>query len=120
MCNFHPAINPALIGITWVNQQTTNFILIDDDKQIAQAKPVLILLDVMMPGIDGFETCRQLKADPETANIPVIFMTALMDREQKETGRKLGAVDYVAKPFQEEEILARVKVHQHNSELLRS
>ncbi|MGD1863251.1 MAG: sensor histidine kinase [Phormidesmis sp.] len=132
-----------------MNQQTTNFILIVDDnptnlavlaqtlkggghqvrvaisgenalKQIAQSQPVLILLDVMMPGIDGFETCRQLKADPETANIPVIFMTALMDREQKVTGLKLGAVDYITKPFQEEEILARVSVHQQNSELLRS
>ena len=89
-------------------------------KQIDQNKPALILLDVMMQGIDGFETCRQLKAHSQTADIPVLFMTALTDQEQKVEGLKIGAVDYITKPFQEEEILARVRVHQQNSELLRS
>ncbi|MEO0886114.1 MAG: response regulator [Cyanobacteria bacterium J06648_10] len=89
-------------------------------KQIAQNKPALVLLDVMMQGIDGFETCRQLKANAKTADIPIIFMTALTDQEQKVEGLKIGAVDYITKPFQEEEILARVRVHQQNGELLRS
>ncbi|MBW4509312.1 MAG: response regulator [Scytonematopsis contorta HA4267-MV1] len=73
--------------------------------------PALILLDVQMPGIDGFETCRRLKADPATQNIPVIFMTALADRESKIQGFSVGAVDYIPKPFEQEEVIARVKVH---------
>lgn len=73
--------------------------------------PDLILLDVMMPGIDGFETCRHLKADENVKDIPVIFMTALSDVEDKIKGFKLGAVDYITKPIQVEEVLARVNVH---------
>ena len=73
--------------------------------------PDLILLDVMMPGIDGFETCRRLKADEATQDIPVIFMTALTDTTHKVQGFALGAVDYVTKPIQQEEVLARVSVH---------
>ncbi|MCU0567718.1 MAG: response regulator [Oculatellaceae cyanobacterium Prado106] len=73
--------------------------------------PDLILLDVMMPGIDGFETCRRLKADPMTQEIPVIFMTALSETENKVKGLNVGAVDYITKPFQHEEVMARVKVH---------
>ncbi len=71
----------------------------------------LILLDVIMPKIDGFETCRILKSDPATKDIPIIFMTALTDAIQKVKGLYLGAVDYITKPFQEEEILARIQVH---------
>lgn len=73
--------------------------------------PDLILLDAIMPGIDGFETCRQLKANPLTLDIPVIFMTALADPVDKVKGFNLGAVDYITKPFHEEEILARVRTH---------
>ncbi|MBO3459984.1 hybrid sensor histidine kinase/response regulator [Aetokthonos hydrillicola Thurmond2011] len=73
--------------------------------------PDLILLDVMMPGIDGFETCRRLKSTQSTQNIPVIFMTALSETEHKVKGFSLGAVDYITKPFQQEEVLARVNVH---------
>lgn len=80
-------------------------------EQVGYKAPHLILLDVMMPGIDGFETCRQLKANPETAQIPIIFMTALSDTVDKVKGLNLGAVDYITKPFQQEEVLARVKVH---------
>jgi signal transduction histidine kinase len=75
------------------------------------ALPDLILLDVMMPGIDGFETCRQLKADSALAHIPVIFMTALSSTEDKVNGFTVGAVDYVTKPIQQEEVLARVQTH---------
>ncbi len=76
-----------------------------------KAKPSLILLDIMMPGIDGFEVCRRLKADPETEAIPVIFFTALDDTKDKVKGFDLGAVDYVSKPFQAEEVIARVNTH---------
>jgi signal transduction histidine kinase len=73
--------------------------------------PDIILLDVMMPGIDGFETCQRLKADPATYDIPVIFMTALSDSIDKVKGLSLGAVDYITKPIQHEEALARIRVH---------
>jgi len=86
----------------------------DGERAIKQAErnlPDLILLDVMMPGIDGFETCRRVKASPITQDIPIIFMTALSDTTDKVTGFNLGAVDYITKPFQEAELLARVKTH---------
>ena len=80
-------------------------------ERVKYALPSLILLDVMMPEIDGFETCRQLKANPKTKDIPVIFMTALSDTANKVEGFQLGAVDYITKPFQQEEVLARIKLH---------
>ena len=79
--------------------------------QITYARPEIILLDVMMPGIDGFETCRRLKANPESAEIPVIFMTALSDTIDKIKGFNLGAVDYITKPFEHEEVLVRLHTH---------
>lgn len=80
-------------------------------EQIEYEPPSLILLDIMMPGIDGFETCRRLKANPSTQDIPIIFMTALADTLDKVKGLNLGAVDYIVKPFRQEEVLARVRVH---------
>lgn len=78
----------------------------------AQAQPPeLILLDVRMPGMDGHEVCRRLKADPRTQDIPVIFLSALRDTSDKLLGFELGAVDYIAKPYQPEEVLARVRTH---------
>jgi len=74
-------------------------------------QPDLILLDVMMPGESGFETCAQLKSDPATADIPIIFLSALDDVKSKVAGLKIGAVDYIAKPLHGEEVLARVRVH---------
>jgi signal transduction histidine kinase len=83
-----------------------------DALEIAKEKlPDLILLDILMPGIDGFETCRQLKNIPQTQDIPVIFMTALSETSDKVKGFQLGAVDYVTKPFQQEEVLARINTH---------
>lgn len=73
--------------------------------------PDLILLDVMMPGIDGFETCRRLKENESTRDIPVIFMTALADTADKVAGFAAGGVDYISKPFQIEELLARIETH---------
>src|SRR5689334_10503283 len=75
------------------------------------ARPDLILLDVQLPGIDGFETCRRLKADAATRDIPVIFMTVLTNVEDKLKGFAAGGVDYIPKPFQVEEMLARVTTH---------
>jgi adenylate cyclase len=72
-------------------------------------KPDLILLDVMMPGMDGYEVCRRLKANPETAEIPVIFLTAKTDSGDEEKGFEVGAVDYIHKPFSAPIVLARVK-----------
>ena len=79
--------------------------------QLAYSPVDLILLDVMMPGIDGFETCRRLKADASLKDIPVIFMTALSDSTDKVKGLEIGAVDYITKPFHQEEVIARVKLH---------
>lgn len=72
-------------------------------------RPDLILLDVMMPGLDGFATCRQLKARPHLADVPVIFITACNDADQVVTGFQAGAADYIAKPIRVEEVLARVR-----------
>ena len=76
-----------------------------------KALPDLILLDIMMPGIDGYEVCRQLKSNGATSDIPVIFLSALGDTEDKVKGLQLGAVDYITKPFQPDEVIARVNTH---------
>ena len=81
--------------------------------------PDLILLDVVMPEVDGFETCRRLKANDSTKEIPIIFMTALNSTEDKVKAFSVGAVDYVTKPIQNEEVLARVKAHLSISRLSR-
>lgn len=80
-------------------------------KVAARFAPDLILLDVMMPGIDGFEVCRLLKEDTATAHIPVIFVTAKIETDDVVRGLRLGAVDYVTKPFRAEEVVARVGTH---------
>lgn len=80
-------------------------------KQVEYNPPDLILLDVVMPGIDGFETCKRLKQNSATCDIPVIFMTADSDTDSKVKGLNIGAVDYITKPFHEEELLARIKTH---------
>ncbi len=92
-----------------------------DGLQIAQSDtpPDLILLDVMMPDMGGFEVCRQLKKDPRSKDIPVVFLSALEEVENKTHGFKVGGVDYITKPFQGEEVLARVKTHIENLELQR-
>ncbi len=78
---------------------------------IATAPPELILLDIVMPGLDGFEVCRQLKAHEATSHIPLIFLSATTETEERVKGFRLGAVDFVAKPFQRQELLARVHAH---------
>jgi DNA-binding response OmpR family regulator len=80
-------------------------------EQLELALPDIILLDIMMPGINGFETCKRIKEIPSAQDIPIIFMTALSETENKVKGLKLGAVDYITKPFQHEEVLARINTH---------
>lgn len=88
-------------------------------KTAEYARPDLILLDVMMPGIDGFEVCQRLKAQTGTRDIPIIFMTALADTVDKVKGFTLGAADYITKPIQQEEVLARVTTHLNLHKLQR-
>ncbi len=78
---------------------------------LQETLPDIILLDVMMPELDGFETCRRIKADERLVDIPVIFMTALDTVEDKVTGFKAGGVDYITKPFQQIEVLIRINTH---------
>lgn len=80
-------------------------------EQAVNHAPDLILLDVLMPGINGYEVCRRLKADPRTMNIPVIFLTGLSDEEDEKTGLKAGGIDYIAKPFRPPVVKARVRNH---------
>lgn len=80
-------------------------------RSVAASRPDLILLDIRMPGMDGYETCRQLKADEQTREIPVIFISALSETEDKLAAFQAGGIDYVTKPFQSEEVLARVMTH---------
>ncbi|BAY26444.1 response regulator receiver signal transduction histidine kinase [Calothrix sp. NIES-2100] len=111
-------LSEAILGCGWKALMAT-----DGESAIEQteyAHPDLILLDVMMPGIDGFETCRRLKANPHTQNTPVIFMTALADATDKVKGLEIGAVDYITKPFQQEEVIARLKLHLKISHLTRT
>lgn len=80
-------------------------------ERLTAVMPDLILLDVMMPGITGFETCRRIKANPLTAHIPIVFMTALAETDDKVQGFSCGAIDYITKPLQHDEVLARIKIH---------
>ncbi len=80
-------------------------------KHVEKISPDLILLDVMMPEMDGFETCRHLKESPQTRDIPIIFLTAKTDTEDIVRGLRMGAVDYITKPFRKEELAARVNTH---------
>ncbi|HEY9597152.1 MAG TPA: hybrid sensor histidine kinase/response regulator [Cyanophyceae cyanobacterium] len=109
--------NPTNLGILLDFLGNSGFRLLvaqDGESAIDQMEyilPDLILLDVMMPGIGGFETCRRLKANERTKDIPVIFMTALTETVDKVQGFSVGAADYVTKPIQAEEVLARIKTH---------
>ena len=78
---------------------------------VESSKPNIILLDVMMPGIDGYETCERLKATSRTRDIPILFLTARSETTDKVKGFQVGGADYITKPYQEAEVLARVKTH---------
>lgn len=88
--------------------------------RIHRRRPDLILLDAMMPGLDGFETCQRIKADAATADIPVLFMTALTDSEHVVKGFAAGGIDYVTKPINTEEVLARVAAHLRTARILQT
>ena len=125
--NAQPAVSPKIILI--VDDNPTNLgVLFDYLKElgyrvlvhtngesaitaIRQMPPDIVLLDVMMPGIDGFETCRRLKANNATKDIPVIFMTALTDAVDEVKGLEVGAVDYITKPIKVEIVSARINTH---------
>jgi len=87
---------------------------------VDQITPDIILLDAIMPGMDGFETCRKLKRDGALSNVPVIFMTGLAETEHIVRGLEAGGVDYVTKPIVIEEMLARIRVHLANARLTQS
>lgn len=109
--------NPDTLELLFFFLSDSNYTLLlaSDGKSaiqyVEEAKPDLILLDVMMPGIDGFETCRRLKANESSKDIPVIFMTALSETVDKVKGFDVGAVDYITKPIQEEDLKVRVRAH---------
>ncbi|MEK7990567.1 MAG: hybrid sensor histidine kinase/response regulator [Thiotrichaceae bacterium] len=108
---------PANISVLFefLNKENFKVLVAQDGKRAIEkakyASPDLILMDVMMPGMNGFDACAALKKDEETKDIPLIFMTALADTVDKVKGFGLGAADYITKPFQHEEVLARVKTH---------
>ena len=87
---------------------------------VDQITPDIVLLDAVMPGIDGFETCRRLKREAGLSNVPVIFMTGLAETEHIVAGLEAGGVDYVTKPIVIEEMLARIRVHLANARLTQS
>ena len=109
--------DPANLGLLFDYLKRADYrVLVAEDgqsalKRVSDANPDLILLDVMMPGIDGLEVCRRLKAEKKTRNIPVIFMTALAETVDKVKGFEAGAVDYITKPMHYSEVLARVNTH---------
>ena len=103
------------VAMNFLKENNYNFSFALDGIQaleIVKTKPFdLILLDIMMPKMSGFDVCRTLKENPETVEIPVIFLTAKADIESMAEGFRLGAVDYITKPFQAEELIARVATH---------
>uniref|UniRef100_B8HNV1 Response regulator receiver modulated diguanylate cyclase n=1 Tax=Cyanothece sp. (strain PCC 7425 / ATCC 29141) TaxID=395961 RepID=B8HNV1_CYAP4 len=118
--------SPASLGILSDLLETAGFEVwvarsgISAIEKLNHALPDLILLDVMMPGLDGFETCRRIKANEQLQDLPIIFMSSLSDTVDKVKGLQLGGVDYITKPFQQEEVLARIRVHLKLKKLTRA
>lgn len=109
--------NPANIGVIYKYLDQAGFpIVVSEDGETAvklaeKEAPDLVLMDIMLPGIDGYETCRRIKALASCTDVPIVFMSALSEVEDKLEGFKAGGVDYVTKPFHREEVLERVKTH---------
>ena len=109
--------NPDNLKVLYTYLKSAGFeVLVAEDgftgiEVVEHSCPELILLDVMMPGIDGFEVCRRLKTNNTTSNIPVIFLTALSETVNKLTGFQVGGVDYITQPIEHEEVIARVRTH---------
>ncbi len=108
------ALEPAGFNVLVALQGEMALVLLE------QVTPDVILLDALMPGIDGFETCRRLKRRPGLALVPVIFMTGLTDTQSVVAGLQAGGVDYVTKPVVPSELVARIRVHLANAQLTRS
>ncbi|MGE4482093.1 response regulator [Acidocella sp.] len=108
------ALEPAGFNVLVALQGEMALVLLE------QVTPDVILLDALMPGIDGFETCQRLKRRPGLALVPVIFMTGLTDTESVVCGLQAGGVDYVTKPVVPGELIARIRVHLANAQLTRS
>lgn len=113
--------SPEALGLIneTLEQSNINTLVALDGKQALSVanrmKPDMILLDALMPNMDGFETCKQLKANTKLSNIPVIFMTGLTDTDSLLKGLEVGGVDYLTKPINPNELLARMKVHLNNA-----
>ncbi|MBE9048387.1 response regulator [Pleurocapsales cyanobacterium LEGE 10410] len=109
--------NPDNLKVLYTYLRSAGFeVLVAEDgiagiEAVKNSRPELILLDVMMPELDGFEVCRRLKADSTTQNIPIIFLTALSETISKLTGFQVGGVDYITQPIENEEVVARVRTH---------
>ena len=109
--------NPKNLQIVALILREVNFkiIIATDGKSavdlVQRAKPDLVLMDVMMPGMDGFEACKIIKSDPANDNIPVIFLTALSEKVNTVKGLEAGGVDYMVKPFDKEELVTRIRTH---------
>jgi DNA-binding response OmpR family regulator len=109
--------NPTNIDVLYTFLADVGFeVLVAEDgvsalERVGYARPDLILLDIMIPHMDGFEVCRKLKENPETRDVPVLFITAMGSVEDKVRGFSMGGVDYITKPFQNQEILARIRNH---------
>lgn len=88
-------------------------------ERLARVEPDVVLLDACMPGMDGFEVCRRIKASPATTNLPVVFMTGLTEVDHIVAGFQAGGVDYVTKPVQPQELIARLKSHSRNARAIR-
>ena len=108
-------VNLQIIGAILTDQVECELVFVADGEAALRAvqewHPVLVLLDIMMPGMDGYEVCERLKADPQTAELPVIYITAKTAEEDVLKGFATGAVDYITKPFRADELLARVRTH---------
>lgn len=109
------AINLQVVGAILEEAVDCELVFVSSGQQALRAmkewQPVLVLLDIMMPGLDGYEVCKRLKADPETADTPVIYITAKTEEQDILMGFATGAVDYITKPFRADELLARVRTH---------
>ena len=109
--------NPSNLKVLYTYLVSAGFeVLVAEDgragvEAVKHSRPELILLDVMMPGIDGFEVCRLLKANEQTKDIPIIFLTALSETINKVKGFEVGGVDYITQPIENEEVVARVRTH---------
>ena len=109
--------NPSNLKMLYTYLKQAGFeVLVADDgitgiEVVENSQPELILLDVMMPGIDGFEVCRRLKANPNSRGIPILFLTALSETVNKIKGFEVGGVDYITQPTENEEVVARVRTH---------